>query len=101
MVSGVTSEDVQKILALLDGVAVEAHVYSGTNKCFNVTEKMLRDAWSNLDKDKYYWINESHVERLVERFTVKNDYGNTLACTLPNSHCESTPAEIEKMLETA
>ena len=101
IVGVVSSEDVQAILALLDGVAVEVRVFSSTNMCFHITEKMIRDAWSNLDKAKYYWITESRIESIIERFTVPNEYGNTLACILPNLHCESTPAEIDKMLEDA
>ena len=96
--SPVTSEDCQKMLSLFDGHTVEANVYSGTNKCFDVTEQMIRDAWNKLNKDKFWWVTAKDVEHLVERFTIPNEFGNTLAMTLPNLFCEETPAEIEIML---
>ncbi len=101
MVGVVSSEDVQIILTLLDGATVEARVYSSTNMCFHVTEKMIRDAWKNLDESERYWINQSNIEKIVERFTHLNEGRNTLAVPLPNLHCESTPAEIDEMLKTA
>jgi len=97
----VSNEEVQRILTLLDGVTVEARVYSSTNMCFHVTESMMRDAWKNLDESEHFWINEKNVEKIIERFTVPNEWDNTLACPLPNLHCESTPAEIDVMLENA
>jgi hypothetical protein len=62
---------------------------------------MIRDAWNRLDKVKHYWINQSNIEKIIERFTVANEYGNTLACPLPNLHCQTTPAEIDIMLENS
>ena len=95
----VSNETVQRILTLLDGAVVEASVYSSTNMCFDITEKMIRHAWNNFGDSDRYWINEGHVEEIVRRFTRRNEYGNTLSCTLPNLHCESTPAEIDEMLK--
>ena len=95
----VSSGDVQAILTLLDGDTVEARVYSSTNMCFSVTEPELRSAWEKLDKIKHYWITESIIEKIIERFTCLNEYINTLAVPLPNLHCESTPAEIDVMLD--
>ena len=97
----VSNEEVQIILTLLDGATVEARVYSSTNMCFHVTEKMIRDAWKNLAESERYWINQSNIENIVERFTLLNEHRNTLAVPLPNLHCESTPAEIEEMLKVA
>jgi hypothetical protein len=98
--SGVTNESVQKALALFDGVTVQAHVYSGTNKCFPITKKMVRKAWKNLDKGTWWWVDEGDVEDIIERYTTKNSHGNTLAMCLPNVCCEQTPAEIEEMMQT-
>jgi len=97
--SPVSSWDVQDMLALFDGHTVEAKVYSGTNKCFDVTEAMILDAWDKMDKDKFFWMTEDKLPHLIEKFTVKGDNGHTLAMSLPNLFCEETPAEIEEMLK--
>ena len=96
----IDNEEVQAILVMLNGSTVEAHVYSSTNICFSVTEKTIRDAWKALDKVKYYWISEKLVERIVKRFTLLNEYRNTLAVPLPNLYCESTPAEIDMLIKS-
>lgn len=99
--SPVTSTDCQNMISLLSGLTVEARVYSGTNKCFDVTEEMIRTAWAKIDKESVYWIAQTDVDRLVERFTTVNEHGNTLAMTLPNLCCVETPAEIEELLTAA
>ena len=96
--SYITAAHVQKILGLFDGRAVIASVYSGTNKCFNVTPKMLDTAWEELDKEKYFWITEEDIPKLKERFCTENEYGHTLSCSFPNFCCKETPAEIELMI---
>jgi hypothetical protein len=94
----VSSPGAQVALGLFDGVTVEAHVYSGTNKCFSMTEEMIRDAWKNLDKETFWWITEKDIDNMIRTHTKVNEHGNTLAMCLPCLHCESTPAEIEEML---
>jgi hypothetical protein len=96
--SVVNGDDVQAMIALFTGHTVLANVYSGTNKCFDVTEEMIRYAWETLDKEIFFWVNAAMVEHLIERFTVVGDNGHTLAMGLPNLHCFETPAEIETML---
>jgi hypothetical protein len=96
--SGVSSEDCQVMIGLFSGHTVEAKVFSGTNKCFDVTEQMIRDAWEKFDKPDCWWITEDKIPHLIERFTTKNQFGNTLAMTLPCLYCKETPAEIEEML---
>ena len=89
------------MIGLFNGHTVAANVYSGTNKCFNVTKEMILHAWEILDRVEFYWITKSDVEHLIERFTTVGENGYTLAMTLPNLFCKETPAEIENMLASA
>ena len=96
--SPVNCEKVQRALALFDGVTVQAQVYSGTNKCFHITKDMCKKAWKKLDKQAWWWVTEDHVDDIIERYTAVNEYGHTLAITLPNICCVETPEEIEAMI---
>lgn len=96
--SPISSSDAQNMIALFTGHTVLANVYSGTNKCFDVTEDMIRNAWETLDTETFFWINEAVVEHLIQRFTTVGTNGHTLAMCLPNLFCKETPAEIEQML---
>lgn len=92
------STEFQAMLALFDGHKVAASVYSGTNKCFSVTKQMILDAWDKMDKEQYFWVDESQLEGIIEKYCTVDDNGHKLSMSIPNFFCFETPARIKGMM---
>lgn len=86
----ISSEVVQDLISLLDGVAVNARAYSSTNMCFDVDAETLEDAISASD------IPDFRIEKVREKFIKKH-----LACTLPLIHVIESREEIEEAIKNA
>lgn len=83
----ITSPNVQNLIALFDGKTVECRAYGLSlgviNVCFSVTERMIRDAWENYEKDNFR-LNDKVIDGLVEHFVQSN-----LSCCLPALNIEN------------
>ena len=91
---------VSRVMSLFDGVKVIAHAYSGTNLSFYLTEKMIDDAYAQLNKESKWFLTAEIIADLKKHFCVKNEkYNCVLACSIPNSSCVEYPRDIQNAID--
>ena len=84
------------LMGILEGQAVAANIFSGTNVCGYTNAEQLREAYQNMNPDHKFWIQQRQLESFIAKF----GYGR-LGFNMSGMFCEQTPEEIEKLLVAA
>ena len=87
-----SSDEFAWLMGILEGQAVTATVFSGTNVSGNTNTDQLRQAFAELNREYSFWIKEPQLEAVIAKFG-----DGKLGFHMSGMYCEQTPEEIEKL----
>lgn len=86
------------MLALMAGHSLPCRVYSPTNVTFDVDEETLDRLWAEVDREKFWFINDLDLKTCKEVYVTGWKDTKPCAMLVPNLFIKETLAEIKEML---
>lgn len=90
---GPSSNEFSWLMGILEGVEVDAVVFSGANVCGYTSVTQLQQAYEQMEPANRFWIKEPQLAAVIERFG-----SGKLGFHMGGGFCEQTPAQIEELL---
>jgi hypothetical protein len=86
------------MLALMASHTLPCKVYSPTNVVFDVDEKTLNRLWAEVDRERFWFINDSDLKTCKEVYVTGWEDTKPCVMLVPNLFIKETPFEIKEII---